>query len=185
MEKLRIFNKILMRSETDNAMLKTCFYQEDGEDAACFDGALVSIKEVRDHDLYIGMKDLNARNCTAYDADAPIYGFVDYVDVDGGNISDVRYRIGDKLYNVQPEAGVHMRVRMVEKGDEFYLGNGCFDVEPEAGKFAVPEAGKCTMKVVDSIDKSGLCIEIEDARDLIVGQINEGHKMYRCRVVSQ
>ena len=41
------------------------------------------------------MKDLNARNCVAYDAEAPIFGFVDYVGVSHADVMGVNYRIGD------------------------------------------------------------------------------------------
>lgn len=39
------------------------------------------------------------------------------------------------------------------------------------------------MKIADS-KAEGFCIAIEDERDLIMGQVNEGSKLYRCRVIS-
>ena len=39
------------------------------------------------------------------------------------------------------------------------------------------------MKVADE-KAAGFCIAIEDERDLIMGQVNEGSKLYRCRVIS-
>lgn len=181
---MKMFNKIIMASEDHNYLLKDGYFQIDGVDTEVEDGALVSIKEPRAHDLYVGMKDLNARNCTAFDAEAPIYGIVDYVGVSHADVMGVQYRIGDKIAGVFPMAGEGTRVRMVVKGDEFYLGDENFDTEPTIGKFAVPEAGKTTFKVQDSAATTGLCIEIEDDRDLIMGQVNEGSKLYRCRVIS-
>lgn len=181
---MKIFNKIIMQSEFDVNLLKDCYFQDAGEDAEVEDGALVSIKEPRDHDLYAGMKDLNARNCTAYDAEAPIYGVVDYVGVSHADVMGVNYRIGDKLAGVYPVAGEGTRVRMIRLGDEFYLGDKNFDANPAKGKFAVPEDGKTTWKIQAAAATSGLCIELEDDRDLITGQINEGSKLYRCRVIS-
>jgi len=180
---MKLFNKIVMESEHDVNLLKTCYFQANNADAAVEDGAIVSIKAPRAHDLYTGLKDLNARNCTAFDANAPIYGFVDYVGVSHADVMGVQYKIGDKLAGVYPAAGEAARVRMIKLGDEFYLGNENFDVEPTVGKFAIPEAGKTTMKVVDAA-ATGLCIEIEDAKELIMGQVNEGSKLYRCRVIS-
>ena len=185
---MKMFNKIIMGSEFDVNMLKDCYFQalnaeSEMEDAEVEDGALVSIKEPRQHDLYANMKDLNARNCTAFDADAPIYGFVDYVGVSHADVMGVNYRVGEKLAGVFPVAGEGTRVRMVALGDEFYLCDENFAGTPEVGKFAVPEAGKTTMKVANAAAASGLCLEIEDERPLIMGQVNEGSMMYRCRVI--
>jgi len=175
-----------MESEHDVNLLKDGYFQTNNADAAVEDGALVSIKALRAHDLYAGMKDFNARNCTAYDADAPIFGFVDYVGVSHADVMGVNYRIGDKIAGVYPMAGEGARVRMVKVGDEFYLGNENFDANPAVGKFAICEAGKTTLKVVDAAGAAGakLIVEIEDTRDLIMGQVNEGSKLYRCRVIS-
>lgn len=180
---MKLFNKIIMASEEENHMLKDGYFVEDGVEAPVEDGALVSIKELRDHDLYPNMKDLNARVITAYDENAPIYGVVDYVGVSHANVMGVTYRIGDKTAGCYPEAGEGTRVRILALADEFYLGDENFDADPAVGKFAVPEAGKTTWKVVDDFADEGLCVEIEDERDLITGQVNEGSKLYRCRVV--
>ena len=181
---MKIFNKIIMQSEFNVNLLKDCYFQNAGVDTEVEDGALVSIKAPRDHDLYTGMKDLNARNCTAYDAAAPIYGVVDYVGVSHADVMGVTYKIGSKIAGVYPEAGEGFRVRMLVLGDEFYLGDENFDADPAVSKFAVPEDGKTTWKIQAEKADSGLCIELEDVRDLVMGQVNEGSKLYRCRVVS-
>lgn len=89
----------IMQSEFDASKLKDGYFQAQGADgvvdAVVEDGALVSVKEPRAHDLYANMKDLNARNCVAYEADAPIFGFVDYVGVSHADVMGVNYRIGD------------------------------------------------------------------------------------------
>ncbi len=123
---MKIFNKIVMASESDIRLLKDGYFVDaEGKDAEVEDGAVVSIKGLRDHELYTGMKDLNARNITAYDANAPIVGIVDYVGVSQGNVLGVVYRIGDKIAGTHPFAGEGTRVRMPELGDEFY-SVGCF-----------------------------------------------------------
>lgn len=173
-----------MGSEFDVNLLKAgVFYAED-EVAEVEDGAVVSIKQPLDHDLYVGMKDLNARKITAFDAAAPIYGVVDYVGVSHADVMGVMYRVGDKTAGTFPAAGEKTRVRMLELGDEFWLGNENFDAEPEIGKFAAPADGETTWALADEAAEEGLCIEIEDAKDLIMGQVNEGSKLYRCRVIS-
>lgn len=182
---MKIFNKIIMSSESEINMLKDGYFVDsNGDDAAVEDGALVSIKSLRDHDLYTGLKDLNAREITAFDEDAPIYGVVDYVGVSHADVMGVYYRIGDKIAGTFPEAGEGTRVRMLALGDEFYLGDENFSGSPAVGSFAAPEAGETTWKVAASAAASGLCIEIEDTRPLIMGQVNEGSTLYRCRVIS-
>ena len=106
-----------------------------------------------------------------------------YVGVSHADVLGVNYRIGDKIAGVYPSAGEGTRIRIPCLGDEFYLGNENFSGEVAVGKFAVPEAGKTTMKISDS-KAAGFCIAIEDERDLIMGQVNEGSKLYRCRVIS-
>lgn len=189
---MKMFNKILMASEFDVNRLKDGYFTKTVEgvksDAAVEDGAFVSIKGLRAHDLYAGMKDLNAREITAYDANEPIFGFVDYVGVSHADVMGVKYRIGDKIAGVYPTAGEGTRVRIPELADEFYLCDENFDSanQPDltSKKYAVPEAGKTTLKAVSSKPASGFYVEVEDIRDLIMGQVNEGSKMYRCRVMS-
>lgn len=182
---MKIFNKIIMASEGEINMLKDGYFVDsNGDDAAVEDGALVSIKGLRDHDLYTGMKDLNAREITAFDEDAPIYGVVDYVGVSQPDVMGVIYRVGDKIAGTHPAAGEGTRVRMLALGDEFYLGNENFSGSPAIGSFAAPEDGETTWKVAGSAAASGLCVEIEDTRPLIMGQVNEGSILYRCRVIS-
>lgn len=182
---MKMFNKIIMASESEPNLLKDCYFQESGVDHEVEDGAVVSIKGLRDHDLYANMKDLNARNCTAYDATAPIVGIVDYVGVSHADVMGVNYRVGSKIAGTYPAAGENTRVRIPALADEFYLCDENFDTVPTAGQFAVPEDGKTTWKVVGTAAASGLCIAIEDdTRDLIMGQVNEGSKMYHCQVIS-
>lgn len=201
---MKMFNKILMGSEDNVNLLKTgVFYNEDDEKAAVEDGAFVSICDLETHDLYNGdlvandpnhtlfknpLKDFNARKITAYNADEPIYGFVDVVEVSHADVMGVTYRIGDKIAGIGVEKGATTRVRMLEVGDEFYLGDENFDDAESITineSYAIPEAGKTTMKVVGAIDKTQFCIKIEDVRDLIMGQAYEGSKLYRCRVVNK
>ena len=182
---MKMFNKIIMASEFDVNKLKAgVFHDAEGKVAAVEDGALVSIKEPMAHDLYANLKDLNARKITAYDENAPIFGVVDYVGVSHADVMGVNYRIGDKIAGVYPTAGERTRVRMMDLGDEFYLGDENFEGEVAVGKFAVPAAGKTTWAVADSRPEKGLCVEIEDLKDLIMGQVNEGSKLYCCRVIS-
>lgn len=185
---MKMFNKIIMASESEDNKLKTgVFGVEDGDtftEAPVEDGAVVSIKGRYDHDLYRGLKDLNARKITAFDANAPIYGVVDYVGVSQADVEGVVYRIGDKIAGLGVPAGERTRVRMLELGDEFYLCEGNFDGTPDEGKYAYPVNGKTTWKVDAAPANSGLCIVIEEPRQLIMGQVNADSIMHACRVIS-
>lgn len=182
---MKMFNKIIMGSEFDVNKLKAgVFHDAEGKLASVEDGALVSIKGPMAHDLYANVKDLNARMITAYDAEAPIYGVVDYVGTSHADVMGVNYRIGDKTAGCYPIAGERTRVRMLDLGDEFYLCGDNFEGQAAIGKFAAPAAGKTAWVVSDAKAEKGLCVEIEDAKDLIMGQVNEGSKMFRCRVIA-
>lgn len=180
---MKMFNKILMGSEFNENLLKTGVFFDGDEEAAVEDGAVVSVKGLMDHDLYTGLKDFNARKITAFDADAPIFGFIDYVGVSEADVMGVTYRVGDKTAGLAPAAGDRVRVRIPVIGDEFYLGDENFDGTPEVGKFAAPAAGETTLAVANAAAASGLCVEIEDTKTLITGQVNGG-TLYRCRVIS-
>lgn len=194
---MKMFNKINMRSEDLHAMLKDGYFgtvAATGEftPAEVEDGAFVSICDPMTHELYggdiattqfgLGLKDLNARVIKAYDSAEPIYGFVDYVGVNTSDVMGVQYRVGDKVAGIGVPAGEHTRVRMVELGDEFYLGDENFASAPTVGQFAAPTAGQTTLTPAATKAASGLAIKIDDTKPLIMGQVNSG-VLYRCRVV--
>lgn len=184
---VKFFNKIQMQSEDLSALLKDCYFQASGADAAVEDGAFVSIKEVRAHDLYSNMKDMNARNCTAYDSSYAknMIGFVDFVGVSEGSINGVTYKIGDKIVGTAPAAGENTRVRMIGIGDEFYVGDGNFTTAPTVGTdlYAVPATGTTTLTGATAAPTTAGTpyFAIEDERPLIMGTVNEGSKLYRLR----
>lgn len=196
---MKMFNKINMRSEDLHAMLKDGYFVDANGFAAVEDGALVSICDPMTHELYDGtfgqpytipttpipadsIKDLNARTIKAYDASEPIYGFVDYVGVNTADVMGVQYRVGDKVAGIGVPAGEHTRVRMVELGDEFYLGDENFASAPTVGQFAAPTANNTKLTPAATKAAAGLCIKIDDTKPLIMGQVNNG-VLYRCRVV--
>lgn len=194
-----MFNKINMRSEDLHAMLKDGYFGTvtgaEFTPAEVEDGAFVSIGSPMTHELYggavdttqfgLGLKDLNARMITAYATAEPIYGFVDYVGVNTADVMGVQYRVGDKVAGIGVPAGEHTRVRMVELGDEFYLGEGNFkEGEAPVGNgtdpLYGPKAGETTLT---KTPEGTLRIKIDDVKPLIMGQTNNG-KLYRCRVVA-
>lgn len=200
---MKMFNKINMRSEDLHAMLKDGYFGTatrdaqgvitDFTEAAVEDGAFVSICDPMTHELYGGdiattqfgleLKDLNARMITGYCDKEPVYGFVDYVGVNTADVMHVQYRVGDKVAGIGVPAGEHTRVRMVELGDEFYLGDENFASAPTVGQFAVvPAADQTTLTPAAAKPASGFAIKIDDTKPLIMGQVNNG-KLYRCRVV--
>ena len=93
--------------------------------------------------------------------------------------------LSTQIAGVFPVAGERTRVRMLEIGDEFYLGDENFSGTPDlTNKYAVPANGSTVWTIASARPEKGLCVEIEDNKDLIMGQVNEGSKLYRCRVIS-
>lgn len=185
---MKMFSKIIMGSEFNEALLKDGYFQASATDAEVEDGALVSLDAPRAHDLYDDMKDLNAWNVVAYDTDKEIHGIVDYVGVDDaigqGLNAKNNYRVSDMLAGIHPVAGENTRIRLLQVGDEFYLGNENFASAPTIGEFAKGVTGATTFTPASEIDKTVVCLKVLDERDLIVGQVNEGSKLYRCVVVN-
>lgn len=185
---MKIFQKIQMASEDVKSLLKTGVYYASGNPAQIHDGAVVVVGDPLDHELYASMKDLNNRKLTAPVATTDkMVGFVDYVGVSQANVMDVTYRIGDKTAGVMPVVGEPVRVRIPMIGDEFWLGADNFtegDAAVAVGKYAVAKANDTVLEVKnDAPETEGICVKVEDVKDLVLGQINDS-KMYRCRVVA-
>lgn len=97
---MQLFAKIQMASEDVKSYLHTgVFYAED-EPAQVYDGAVVVVGELLDHDVYAGMKDMNKHKLTAPAATTDYVSVVDYV---GVNKADV-YGDGSVIYNIGESA---------------------------------------------------------------------------------
>lgn len=170
-----LFEKILMSSEFDGSKLVTGVCENELQDGTC-----VKIGDLLDHEVYAGLKDMNARKIEAGYEAGKRYGIVDYVGVSEANIMGVKYREGDKVAGLPAPAGARARVRVPEVGDEFFLGDENFTVAPTAGSVYVPNSDG---KYEAGAEGNGLAFKVEYETAKIMGQVNVAKK-YFCTVLS-
>lgn len=92
---MQVFEKVLMASEDVKSYLGTGVYRASDENAEIFDGALVTVGALMDHDAYAGMKDINVRTLGQPTAITDPVCIVDYVGVSEAMVNGVLYRVGD------------------------------------------------------------------------------------------
>ena len=92
---MQVFEKVLMASEDVKSYLGTGVYKSSGANAEIFDGALVTVGSLMDHDAYAGMKDINVRELGQPQAITDPIAIVDYVGVSEAMVNGVLYRVGD------------------------------------------------------------------------------------------
>ena len=169
------FYKSLMMSEDVQSMLFTgIFVDGEGNEAECHNGAIVVKGAMADHGVYAGLKDPNVFKIAAPAADTDKLCVVDYVDVSHGEIMGVTYRDGVKTYGIPAPAGARVRVRKLADGDTGYFAAGNFVGTPAAGKFAIAEAGKTTLKVEDVKPEGKPYFEIHFGKHTTEGMVNTG-----------
>ena len=172
---MKLFEKIRMASEDVQSYLVTGRCENE-----LGDGDIVTIGELCDHEVYAGMKDMNAHKIEAgYTAGKP-FGIVDYVGVSEPMVQGVRYRVGDKIVGLPVPANTATRVRIIMPMDKFFLGDENFDAVPTAGDVCVPSADG---KYAKGAEGNGFCFRVEYATNKIMGQTNAGKKYY-CTVLS-
>lgn len=169
------FEKILMASEDVKAYLVSGVCETE-----LFDGAVVKIGDLVDHEVYAGLKDMNTRSIEAGYEAGKRYGIVDYVGVSEGEIAGVMYREGIQTAGLSVPAGRATRVRIPQIGDEFFLSDGNFSEAPSAGSVYVPAADG---RFEAGSEGSGFAIKVEFETNKIVGQVNDSKK-YFCTVMS-
>ena len=179
---MQMFQKIQMASEDVKSYLHTgVFYNED-DPAEVFDGAVVVVGELLDHDMYANTKDFNKHKLTAPAAKTDTVGIVDYVGVPTADVRGVQYRVGEKLFGLAPEVGENVRVRDLKPFDKFYLCEDNFASTPTVGQFAEVTANSCVWTPVAAQTAGVTTIRIEGKKNLITGQVNGGTQ-YLCVVV--
>ena len=180
---MQMIQKIQMASEDVKSYLHTgVFYNNGDVPADVGDGAIVVVGDLLDHDVYSGMKDLNKRKITAPAEKTDRVAIVDYVGVSEADVLGVNYRIGDKVFGLYPKAGTPTRVRDLIIGDEFWLCAENFTTAPTVGQYAEVTAASTLLTPVAAVTEGVTTVKIEDTKNLITGQVNNG-LMYHCTVV--
>lgn len=173
---MKLFEKILMASEDVKSYLVSGKCEDE-----LFDGAVVKIGDLVDHEVYKGLKDMNTRTIeVGYEA-GKRYGIVDYAGVSESDVVGVNYKgLSIKVAGLPVPAGQLTRVRVPQVGDEFFLGDDNFDAAPTAGSVYIPQA---TGTFAAGAEGNGFAIKVEYETDKIMGQVNDGKK-YFCTVLS-
>lgn len=180
---MQVFEKILMASEDVKSYLGTGVYEDSGV-KAIHDGAVVVVGDLRDHDAYQGMKDINTRTLNKPTAITDKVAFVDYVGVSEVDVMGNIYRVGDKVCGLVAPAGAKVRYRIPQVGDMFWLAEGNFVSKPTVGEYAKTTASDTRLTAASTQDEDGATyVKIEATKPLVMGTV-EPDTLYMCRVVA-
>lgn len=127
-------------------------------------------------------KDQNVHVLTAPAAVTDSVAVVDYAGISEGVIGGNTYKMGYKLYDLKVPAGTATRVRKLDLGDKFYLGDGNFASAPTAGQFAALTANDTILTPAASKPAQGFAVKINRIDDLTTGTRING-KRIECEVV--
>lgn len=177
---MKLFEKILMASED----VKSYLVSGRNDEAEMWDGAVVTIGDLVDHEVYANVKDMNTRAVELGMQDGKRYGIVDYVNVNQVDLyantnSPVTYRVGDKVYGLAVPKGWATRVRVPQVGDEFFLGDENFVATPTVGQ----EYGADASGLFNASGVGTFKVKVEYGTNKITGTVNNGMK-YFCTVVA-
>ena len=177
---MKLFEKIRMASEVVDSYLVS----GRNDAAEMWDGAVVTIGGLVDHEVYANVKDMNTRAVELGMQAGKCYGIVDYVNVNQVDLyantnSPVTYREGDKVYNLTVPKGWATRVRVPKVLDTFFLGDENFTATPVAGQeYGADANGKFAASGVGTFK-----VKVEYETNKITGAVNNGKK-YFCTVVA-
>lgn len=182
---IKVFAKAAMAAEDIKSYVGSFKFYEGEKYAAINDGAFVTLGDLEPDKTYNEAGDYQYN---VYMAKAPAAAtdkvvVASYAGISEGAILGNDYKMGIKLYDlVCPEGRACRFYRMVE-GDKFWLSDGLFNGTPEAGKYAILEAGKTTLKPAAEKPEAGFCVKIYLSKDFNAGRRALG-KVYYCEVVS-
>ena len=187
----QVFSKALMVSEDVQAyVLSEKFYDAEGDAAEIHDGAFVVLGDHDTNDVY-GTPDYNVYKATAPKAANDYVAVVDLAEIQMGTYSSGNFKFGTKLTDLKCEAGFAGRVRILKKGDKFWLCEGNFTAAPGENKFAGLTANS-TLLTPAAAAPSGNAfgVKIIATQDAVQGMMvakNAGGKyeqFYLCEVVN-
>lgn len=171
----KIFEVGIMACEDVQAWVGQCKFGTGSDDefvpAVVDDGSFVVLGELCDDDVYTDLKDWNVYHAFApvsasYNRDEIVV--VDISSVSNGVICRNNYKIGNKLVDLQGEAGYAMRYRKMQKGDKFWLGAGCFESVPTVGEYAGLTANKTTLTPNASVP-AAFGVKIRASKPMTIG----------------
>ena len=145
---------------------------------ALINGAFVVVGDYAEGTVY-GEHDkaLNVHTLTVPTALTDKVAVVDYDGVSQGVISGNVYKMGVKLYDLTAQANEVVRVRRLDLGDKFYLGDENFESEPTAGQYAKLTANKVTLTPAAAAPETGFAVKIISVEALTTGTRENGKKI--------
>lgn len=173
----KVFAKALMASEDVQAYVGSCKFGT-GTDASftaaqVTDGAFVTLGGLALDETYSATSlDWNVYHAYAPTSAALTREDVVVVDISGvseGVIAGNNYKIGNKQVDLVGKPGYAVRFRRLQKGDKFWLGQGCFTSAPTVGKFANLTANAVTLTPAASATDAQLNIKVLASKALTVG----------------
>lgn len=168
----------IMASQDVASLLYSGVYFEGTEAKEIHDGALVVKGDLMDHSIYTGIKDYNTYKITAPVADTDSVDIVDVSTRSHGEIMGVDYREGIKTFGLTGKAGVPVRVRVMGKGDKFFIAKDNFASAPTVGKFAIPTAGSTLLTPADAAATDKTSFKIHFKEDVIEGMVNTDEEYF-------
>ena len=179
---MKLFEKILMASED----VKSYLVSGRNDEVEMWDGAVVTIGDLVDHEVYANVKDMNTRAVELGMQAGKRYGIVDYVNVNQVDLyantnSPVTYRVGDKVYGLAVPKGWATRVRVPQVGDEFFIGEDNFAAAVDNNGYAILTANDVRLTPAPAAGDN-FAVKIHLGKDFNYGQSANG-KLYLCEVV--
>lgn len=177
----KVFDVGSMVCEDIQAYVRSCKFGTGTDNAfvpaTVSDGAFVVLGGLADDttytgSAYTGMKDWNVKYAYAPASAALTADDVVVIDIDSvsnGVIAGNNYKIGNKLVDLQVEAGYPVRYRVIKKGDMFWLGSGNFASAPTVGQYANLTASSVLLTPAASTTPSQLNLAIRAAVPMTIG----------------
>ena len=170
----KLFSVGIMASESVQS------YVISGRASAALDnGAFVVVGDYITGTVYDATaKDQNVHTLTVPAAVTDKVAVVDFDDISQGTISGNVYKIGVKLYDLTVPANTNTRVRVLDIGDKFYLGDGNFVSAPTAGQYAALTASDTRLTPAATQPVSGFAVKILAVEGLTTGTRENGKRVY-------
>jgi hypothetical protein len=186
----KVFSKALMASESIQSYVGSTKFQADNEYAKVVDGAFVVLGDLALDGVYgVASVDYNVYKSAAPTALTDKVVVCDLAEVEAYTHGDNRVKMGNKLVDLEAEAGHAVRFRRLAIGDKFWLGEGNFEVAPGENKYATLTANKTTLTPAAAKPEEGFALKIIASEALTVGQYvkkngSNFEQLYLCEVVA-
>lgn len=187
----KVFSKALMASEDVQSYVGSTKFQANDEYAKVMDGAFVVLGDLALDGVYGATSvDYNVYNSHAPEALTDKVVVLDLAEVEAYTHGANRVKWGNKLVDLEMEAGHAARFRRFAIGDKFWLGEGNFAAIPGDKKYATLTVNDVRLTPAAEAPEAGFAIKIVASEAMTIGQYvaknanDEFEQLYLCEVVS-